>query len=283
MLSVKNLKQHYPNFDLDVSFEVPHGEVVGLIGRNGAGKSTTFRAILNLFQPDAGELTLFDTPVSQLTSVQKQLIGTTFADSFFAENFTIQQIAKILNASYQNFNLNAFLQACQAQQLPLDKAYKQFSTGMKAKLKLLVAMSHQAQFLLLDEPTSGLDVVVRQSVLAMLQDYLDQDTSRSVLLSSHISTDLETLCDRIIVLDQGQIRMQATLDDIQTNYATLKLTTEQYDQVKTDHLLAAKPAPFGLLALTDQRQYYLENYPQLAIAPATLDDLLVVLTQEVDA
>lgn len=154
---------------------------------------------------------------------------------------------------------------------------------MKAKLKLLVAMSHQAQFLLLDEPTSGLDVVVRQSVLAMLQDYLDEDANRSVLLSSHISTDLETLCDRIIVLDQGQIRLQATIDDIQTNYATLKLTAAQYDQVKADHLLATISAPFGLMALTDQRQYYLENYPQFAIAPATLDDLLVVLTQEVDA
>lgn len=117
----------------------------------------------------------------------------------------------------------------------------------------------------------------------MLQDYLDEDANRSVLLSSHISTDLETLCDRIIVLDQGQIRLQATIDDIQTNYATLKLTAAQYDQVKADHLLATISAPFGLMALTDQRQYYLENYPQFAIAPATLDDLLVVLTQEVDA
>ena len=282
MLSVKNLQQHYPNFDLNVSFDVQNGEVVGLTGRNGAGKSTTFRAILNLLAPDAGELTLFDTPVGQLTPAQKQLIGTTFADSFFAESFTIQQIAQILNVSYQDFDPETFLQACQTQQLPLDKAYKQFSTGMKAKLKLLVAMSHHAQFLLLDEPTSGLDAVVRQSVLAMLQDYLDQDASRSVLLSSHISTDSKTLCDRIIVLDQGQIRLQATIDAIQTNYATLKLTAEQYDQVKADHLLAAKPSPFGFLALTVQRQYFLENYPQFAITPATLDDLLVVLTQEVD-
>lgn len=152
MLSIKNLQQHYPNFDLNVSFDVPNGEVVGLIGRNGAGKSTTFRAILNLIQPDAGELTLFGSSVDQLTPVQKQKIGTTFTDSFFAESFTITQIAKILTASYQDFEPDTFLKACQAQQLPLTKAYKQFSTGMKAKLKLLVAMSHQAQFLLLDEP-----------------------------------------------------------------------------------------------------------------------------------
>lgn len=283
MLSVQNLQQHYPNFNLNVSFEVPNGEVVGLIGRNGAGKSTTFRAILNLIQPASGQLTLFDTPVDQLTPAQKQQIGTTFVDSFFAENFTINQLAKILKASYQNFDAQTFLQACEAQHLPLAKPTKAFSTGMKAKLKLLVAMSHQAQFLLLDEPTSGLDVVMRQSLLAMLQDYLDADAKRSVLLSSHISTDLETLCDRVIVLDQGQIRLQATIDDIQTHYATLKLTEAQYAQVKADHLLAAKPAPFGYLAVSDQRQYYQENYPQLAMAATTLDDLLVVLTQEADA
>ncbi|WP_390409270.1 ABC transporter ATP-binding protein [Lacticaseibacillus jixiensis] len=280
MLDVKRLQMHYPNFDLDVSFSVAEDEVVGLIGRNGAGKSTTFKAILNLLVPDSGAVTLFDQPVATLAPKDKARIGTTFPESFFAESFTLQDIGRIMQASYPNFSQAEFLTSCTKQHLPLNKSLKGFSTGMKAKAKLLVAMSHEADFLLLDEPTSGLDVLVRQEVLAMMQDYLDARSGRAILLSSHISTDLETLCDRIVLLDAGHIKLAATVDEIQTNYGVLKLTAPQYDQVKTDHLLAVKPRPFGYQALTDQREYYQENYPQLVIEPATLDDLLVLLTEE---
>ncbi|MCI1986722.1 MAG: ABC transporter ATP-binding protein [Lactobacillus sp.] len=280
MLNVDQLQQHYPNFDLNVSFTVEADEIVGLIGRNGAGKSTTFKAILNLLAPDAGNITLFDQPVTTLTPEAKARIGATFPESFFADSFTLQDIGRILQASYSGFVLATFFANCQAQHLPLNKPLKAFSTGMKAKAKLLVAMSHEADFLLLDEPTSGLDVLVRQEVLAMLQDYLDAKAGRAVLLSSHISTDLETLCDRILLLDAGQIRLAVTVDELQTHFGVLKLNAAQYAQVKTEHLLAAKPRAFGYQALTDQRQFYQENYPQLVIEPATLDDLLVLLTEE---
>ncbi|MFD0896834.1 ATP-binding cassette domain-containing protein [Loigolactobacillus binensis] len=283
MLTINGLQKHYPDFDLDVSFNVPDGQIVGLIGRNGAGKSTTFQTILGLIQPDSGELKLFGHPLNTLTATDKAKIGATFPDSFFAETLTINALSKILAATYTTaFDATAFLHTAAQQQLPLNKPLRDFSTGMKAKVKLLVALSHQAQFLVLDEPTSGLDVVVRQEIIGLLQDYLAADESRSILISSHISSDLEQLADVIIMIDAGKIVLQEDTDVLLNDYGIIKVTADAFATLDKKQLIATRKTAYGYAGLTNQRQYYQENYPQLAIEKGSLDELLLLLTKEDD-
>lgn len=252
-----------------------------MVGRNGVGKSTIFRSILGLLRPDSGEINLFGKNVSQLSENEKARIGVTFPNSFFSEEFTIHEIKKIMIATYPTaFNGIDFDQKCNRLELPSDKKVKSFSTGMQAKLKLLLALSHEADFLLLDEPTSGLDVIVRKEVLGILQDYLDQKNNRSVLISSHISSDLEQLCDYIILIDDGKIILQEETDKLLNNYGILKVSTEQYPSLEKDFILTTKKRNHGYACLTNERRFYQENYPQLAIEKGSIDEVLQLMTGE---
>lgn len=281
MLEIKNVKKKYSNFQLDCSFTIEDDQVVGLVGRNGVGKTTIFRSILGLLSPDSGEINLFGKSVSQLSKNEKERIGVTFPNSFFSEQFTINEIKKIMIALYPtNFKASEFDQKCRQLQLPVDQKVKNFSTGMQAKLKVLLAMSHEADFLLLDEPTSGLDVIVRKEILGMLQDYLNQKNNRSILISSHISSDLEQLCDLIILLDDGKIILQEETDNILNTYGILKVSAEEYPSLEKEFILATKKRKYGYDCLTNERKYYQDNYPKLAIENGSIDEVLQLLTKE---
>lgn len=281
MLEIRNLKKRYNNFQLDCSFTVGEDQVIGLVGRNGVGKSTIFRSILGLLRPDSGEINLFGKNVAELSENEKERIGVTFPHSFFSETFTINEIKKIMSATYPaTFNESDFDQKCNQLKLPVDKKVKNFSTGMQAKLKLLLALSHEADFLLLDEPTSGLDVIVRKEILGILQDYMDQKNNRSVLISSHISSDLEQLCDLIILIDDGKIILQEETDKLLNSYGILKVSTEQYPSLEKDFILTTKKRNYGYACLTNERRFYQENYPNLAIEKGSIDEVLQLMTGE---
>ncbi len=280
MLEVKELKKKYNNFQLDCSFRIEEDQVVGLVGRNGVGKTTLFRSILGLLRPDEGEINLFGRSVAHLTEADKARIGVTFPHSFFSEQLTIAEIKQVMIATYSaQFNAAEFDQKCNRLQLPLDKKVKNFSTGMQTKLKLLLAMSHEADFLLLDEPTSGLDVIVRNEILGMLQDYLDQKNNRSVLISSHISSDLEQLCDFIILIDDGKIILQEETDNLLNHYGILKVSEQEYSSLEQEFILAAKKRSYGYACLTNERRYYQENYPKIAIEKGSIDEVLMLLAK----
>lgn len=170
--------------------------------------------------------------------------------------------------------------ACNQLKLPFDKKTKNFSTGMQAKLKLLLALSHEADFLLLDEPTSGLDVIVRNEILGILQDYLDQKSNRSVLISSHISSDLEQLCDFIILIDDGKIILQEETDNLLNNYGILKVSAEEYPLIEKEYILTTKKRNYGYACLTNERKYYQDNYPKRALEKGSIDEVLQLLTKE---
>ncbi|OXM17021.1 ATP-binding cassette domain-containing protein [Paenibacillus herberti] len=281
MLEIKNLKKRYGNFELDCSFHIDNDQVIGLVGRNGVGKTTIFRSILGLLRPDSGEVHLFGKPVSQLSANDKGRIGVTFPNSFISEGFTITDVKKTLSATYSaTFNISEFEQKCEQQKLPVDKKVKHFSTGIQAKLKLLLALSHEADFLLLDQPTSGLDVIVRKELLAMLQAYLGQKHNRSVLISSHISSDLEQICDFIILIDDGKIILQEETDHLLNNYGILKVPAEEYPSLDKEFILATKKRKYGYACLTNERRYYQENNPKLAVEKASVDDVLELLIKE---
>lgn len=173
MLEIQNLEKQYQNFSLHCSLKVKAGQVTGLIGKNGAGKSTTFKAILDIIQADQGTIQFFGKPVQTLTGQDKQKIGVVLSDSGFSEYLRIKDITAILKGMYTHFDEAFFKRQIQRFQLPTNQRIKDFSTGMKAKLKVLIALSHQAQLLILDEPTVGLDVIARDELLEMLREFME--------------------------------------------------------------------------------------------------------------
>ena len=275
MLKVKHLKKNYASFSLDCSLEVKPGYVTGLIGQNGAGKSTTFKAILGLIQCDGGSIEIFGQ--SALNEEDKQLLGVVLSDSGFSGYLTISDIIPILENLYKRFDKSFFLRMVNQFELPKNKKIKEFSTGMKAKLKIIVAMSHQAQLLILDEPTAGLDVIARDELLDMMRDYMAEDDQRAILISSHISSDLETLCDDVYMIHNGQVIMHEDTDVLLSEYALLKVDDQQFEQLDKAYILKYKKQSYGNSCLTHQKQYYRENYPNIVLENSHIDDVMTMM------
>ncbi len=279
MLKFAGVKKQYGAFVLDVSMEVKPGTVTGLIGANGAGKSTTFRAALNLIGTDSGEIRLFGKDVRMLTPQDKQKLGVVLSDSGFSEYLTVLDVAAILDAMYKEFSRERFLGRCEEFGLPFKKKIRDFSTGMKAKLKLLTAISYGAELLILDEPTAGLDVVAREELLALLQDYLGEQEERSVLISSHIASDLEKFCDEIYMIHDGKIILHEETDILLGSYGILKVGEAQYDRLDKRAVLCRKKEEYGYCLLTDSRQFYRENEPELIVEKCGIDDVILMMTK----
>lgn len=277
MLKIKNLKKNYGDFFLDCSLEVKSGQITGLIGQNGSGKSTTFKSILGLVYPDGGNISIFGKDYRNLTVEDKEKIGVVLSDSGFSGYLRIKDIIPVLENLYHTFDKSFFLEQVQRFQLPLDKQIKDFSTGMKAKLKVLVAISHNAKLLILDEPTAGLDVVARDELLEMLREFMEKDENRSILISSHISSDLESLCDDLYMIHDGKIILHEDTDILLSDYGLLKVNEDQYDEIDKQYILRVKKESFGYSCLTNQKQFYVENYPMIAIEKGTIDEVITMM------
>ena len=277
MLKIEHLKKHYKNFSRDCSLNVMPGCVTGLIGQNGAGKSTTFKAVLGLISCDGGTVTVLGKDLKDFKAEDKENLGVALSDSGFSGYLTIKDIIPVLKNLYSNFDYSFFSEQVNRFQLPLDKKIKDFSTGMKAKLKVLVAVSHNAKLLILDEPTAGLDVVARDELLELLREFMERDEERSILISSHISGDLESLCDDIYMIHDGKIILHEDTDVLLSDYALLKVNDEQYETLDKQSILRTKREAYGYSCLTNQKQFYLDNYPELAIEKGTIDGVITMM------
>ncbi len=277
MLKIENLKKDYKSFSLNCSLNVENGRITGLIGRNGAGKSTTFKAILGLISVDGGNITLCGKDIHDFTPADKERLGVVLSDSGFNGYFTVKEVAGILKNLYTDFDSEYFTRQASKFGLPLDKKIKEFSTGMKVKLKVLAAISHNAEFLILDEPTAGLDVIARDELLLMLREYMEKDEKRSVLISSHISSDLENLCDDVYMINDGEIILHEDTDVLLSDYAVVKVDAEQYKSLDRQYILYILKEAFGYSCLTNQRQYYTENFPQAVVEKSTIDNVITLM------
>ncbi len=277
MLKIERLKKEYTGFSLDCSMEVPQGRITGLVGQNGAGKSTTFKAALGLIRADSGRITVFGKDISAITPSDRERLGVVLSDSSFSGYLTIKALIPILKSLYRRFDASFFAEQIKCFALPTDQPIKSFSTGMKAKLKLLVALSHEAELLILDEPTAGLDVIARDEMLVLLRKYMEQDESRSILISSHISSDLETLCDDMYMIHDGRIILHKDTDVLLGTYGLLHVREEQYATLDRNYILYIMRESYGYCCLTDQKQYYLENFPQIAVENGTIDGIFTVM------
>ena len=278
MLEINRLVKKYKDFTLNCSMKVEQGCITGLVGENGAGKSTTFKAALGLISYDRGDITLMGKEPSELKEEDKSRIGVTLAESGFSGYLKVKDIIPVMSAMYPEFDRSRFESLCKKFGVPQDKYIKEFSTGMKAKLKVLVAVTHSADFLLLDEPTTGLDVMAREGILNLLREYMEEDENRSILISSHISTDLEGLCDDLYLIHEGQIILHEEMDTLLNEYGLIKADDVQYGKLDKEHILSVRRTTYGYDCLTDQRQYYRENYPDIVVENGSLDEVITMMT-----
>jgi len=277
MLKIKELKKNYKDFSLNCTMEVNKGMITGLVGTNGSGKSTTFKAVLGLISKDGGSIELFGKPVEEITARDREKVSVAWSDSGFSSYLTIKGIANVLSNSYKSFDKNLFLKQCRRFELPTDKKLKEFSTGMKARLRVLIAVSHDAELIILDEPTVGLDVIARDEVLDMVRDYMEKNENASILISSHISSDIETICDDIYMINNGKIIFHEDTDVLLADYAIMKLSEESYKKLDKQYIIKIKKSSFGYSCLTNQKQFYIDNYPEIVIENGSIDDLIVMM------
>lgn len=278
MLKLENVRKQYPGFLLDCSLEVPEGYITGLIGQNGAGKTTTFKSILDLISVDSGKITVMGKDHRELSQEDKEKIGVVLTGSSFYEGLNVRQIASVMEQMYSQFSVEEFLELCGRFGLPGDKKLREFSTGMSAKLKLLTAVSHNPRLLILDEPTVGLDVVARGEILDMLRTYME-DGTRSILISSHISSDLEGLCDDLYMIHGGKVILHEETDVLLNNYALLKVSEAQYRRLERKYLLRVKKESYGYSCLTRHGQFFLENYPNMVVETGSMDNVIMMLVK----
>lgn len=278
MLEINGLVKKYKDFTLNCSMKVERGCITGLVGENGAGKSTSMKAVLGLISYDSGDIKLMGKAPAELREAEKEKIGVTLAESGFSGYLKVKDIVPVMAAMYPGFDRERFLNLCRRFNIPQDKYIKEFSTGMKAKLKVLVAVTHDADFLLLDEPTTGLDVTARESILDLFREYMEEDESRSILISSHISSDLEGLCDDIYIIHEGKIVLHEDMDNLLNEYGLIKADDEQYVRLDKEHILSVRRMPFGYECLTDQKGYYRENYPDIVVENGSLDEAITMMT-----
>ena len=279
MIEIRQLQKNYQDFHLDCSLRVEDGMITGLAGKNGAGISTTFKAILGLIRADGGEVEVFGKKAADLGKKDREQMGVVLSDSGISEYLTVEDLIPVMKNLYTKFDEKSFRERCERFDLPYHKKIKEFSTGMKRKLQINLALSHEAKLLILDEPTAGLDVSAREELLDMLREYMEPG-DRSILISSHIATDLEGFCDDIYLINDGKIVLHEDTDVLLGKYGVLKVTEEQYWKIDRKYMIAVRKEEYGYRCLTNEKQFYLENYPDIVIEKSGIDELILMEKKE---
>lgn len=273
-LTVSGLTKTYPDFVLDqVSFSVPSGSIVGLIGENGAGKSTTINAALGLIQKEAGQVSVLGR--EGLDGDTKEEIGVVFDGSNYPEILSPRKLNGVMRNIYRSWDETAYFRLLQQFSLPPDKLLKQFSKGMKMKLAISVALSHHSKLLILDEATSGLDPVIRDDILDMLLDFV-QEEDHSILVSSHITSDLEKIADYIVFIHAGKVVFSKPKDELVGQYGILKCGAAQFDALDKADIIAYRKMDYEWQVLVADREKMQKKYPKAMVVPATIDEIMLL-------
>lgn len=275
-LEIRNLTKHYDGFSLGpINLTLPSGCIMGFIGENGAGKSTTIKLILDLIKRDGGEVSILGQTLDAEVTALKEQIGVVMDESSFPENLTQRNIDAVLKNCYRSWDSDCFNRYCRKFALPEKKAVREYSRGMKMKLAIAVALSHNSRILILDEATSGLDPVVRDDILDVFLEFI-QDERNSIFISSHIISDLEKICDYITFIHQGKILFSEEKDILLEKYVIAKCTFEQYKALDPQSVIGVRKNSFGVEALVQRKKL-----PRNMIAdPATIEDIMLYFVKE---
>ena len=279
ILEINGLCKAYEGFALkDVSFALPKGYIMGFVGENGSGKTTTIRSILNMAKIDSGTISVFGLDSVKDTIAIKQRLGVVFDSLYLAEPLNAKQIERQLRPFYKDWSSDTFFGHMKSLSLPLDKRVGDFSKGMKMKLMIAVALSHKAELIILDEPTSGLDPVARDELLDILAEYIE-DENRGVLFSTHITADVERIADYVTILHAGKVWFTGTKDEL----------TERYVVIKGDAAELPQSAREKCIGFHNYRNGFEAMFPaeDAALLPdvidtekASIDEILVYIAKE---
>ena len=274
-IEIKDLTKKYDGFTLDkVSFNVPKGSIMGFIGQNGAGKTTTINAILNIVKKDEGEIKLLGLDHEKDEYDAKKQIAAVFDELPFDDRLNAITIDKVLREIFEEWNSETFFNYLDRFSLPRKKKFGKFSKGMKMKLQIASALSHNAKLLIMDEATTGLDPVVRNEILDIFLEYL-QNEDHSILMSSHITSDLDKVADSVTFIDKGKVLISGYKDDILYSHGILKCTKDDYKDIAPEDIVSARLNDFGAEVMVADKAECSRKYSGAVIDPATLEDIML--------
>lgn len=276
ILKIENLCKKYNDFKLDnISFSIKEGHVLGMLGENGAGKTTTIKAILNLVKKDNGCITIFGRDNIKDETIVKENIGVVLDDSFLPSYYDVMDINKLMKNIHDNWDDKQYFNYIKEFKLPKNKMIKYFSKGMYIKIKIAVALSFNPKLLILDEPTSGLDPIARSDILSIFTKYVENSNS-SILISSHITTDLELLADDIIFIDDGKIILNESRDELLNEYSLVNCSNEEFNKIDSNDYIRYKKNRFGYELLIKNNIQFKDKYGIDNISKPNLEKIMIL-------
>lgn len=277
VLDINSITKVYKDFTLsDVSFAIPKGTIMGFIGENGAGKTTTMRAILNLISVNSGSIAIFGKDMNKSEKAIKSDLGVILDESGFPEYMKVKDVNMIMKDIHKNWDEKQFFASVKRFDLPLQKRIKQLSKGMKMKLMIIIAMSHHAKLLILDEPTSGLDPIVRDEILDMFLDFI-QDEEHSILFSSHITSDIEKVCDYITCIHKGRIMFSKGKDELLETHGVIKGNEDDLSKLPSEMVVGVRRNSFGCEILINDKEHARRYVPTAILDPVSLEEIMLYM------
>ena len=280
-LILKNVNKKYEksNFAIkDISFSVPEGSIVGFIGENGAGKSTTMNCILNVIRRDSGTIEIFGREMTDEDIDIRENIGVVYDNNNFPEHLTAKQLADILGRIYSKWDDFCFEQFLRRFGLPESQKIKSYSRGMSMKLAIAVALSHDSKLLILDEATSGLDPIMRDEILDVLLEFVKQE-NHSILLSSHITSDLEKIADYIVFIHNGEIILNKTKDELIYEYGVIRCSENDFHNILPEDILSSMKKDYQIDVLIKNKKLMEKKYKNLIVDSVSLDEIMLLLAK----
>ena len=283
VIEIKNVTKDYEGFKLDnISFSVPEGSVCGFIGQNGAGKTTTIKAILDAINIDSGDILVFGQNTKKDSYKTHEDIGVVFDEMGFHEFMTGKDINIMMKNIFKNWDEKVFFEYMERFSLPIRKPCGEFSRGMRMKLQIAVALSHNAKLLIMDEPTSGLDPIVRNEMLQIFREFVVEE-DHSILLSSHITSDLEKIADEVVFINGGKIVLNGNKDEILEKHGLLKCKKDDLKEISESLIVSYETENYGVSVLVNDRASCEKLYPGMVIEQATLEEIMLFYVNKVVA
>jgi ABC-2 type transport system ATP-binding protein len=278
-IEIENLSKKFDGFSLDkVSFNVPSGSIMGFVGENGAGKTTTIKAIMDLVYPDEGSIRIWGNPANNLSMDLRAEIGVVFEGSNLHDNLTTDNINKIMMNIYTNWNQRVYFDYLDRFKLPKDKKIKDFSRGMKMKLSIAIALSHNSKLLILDEATSGLDPMIREEILDIFMDFI-QDDGNTILLSTHIISDIEKIADYVTFIHEGRIVFSENKDELIYRHGIIRCRKDDIEKVDRSYIVGIRENNYGAEVMVKDTDKFRRRYRELIPEKTTIEEIMLFISR----